>query len=197
MTSRFPSALRTTILAVVTLLALTACGGSDSGAADQGLTKVAAQAGWTTTKLDGITISAPHEWTKGKTTQATPTMKSTVWRAAAVAGTAPGGMEVRVISKPQQNAKKAALALSISASASLNAGKIDPEKIVWPRAKSAYFYATVITAGPTGKESKFSSATVVFDLPDGRQIQVTSLARQGTKQAEPTTVLGTIRLPAN
>lgn len=195
MSSRFLSSIRVPLVIAVAALAFSACSGSDSIPKDQGLQPVSTPSGWTTTALAGVKVSAPAEWTKGETKQATATMKTTTWRAAEVEGIAPGGMEVRVISKPQQNAKKAALALSLSASATLQGGNIDPEQITWPNAELAYFYSTVITAGLPGKESKFASSTSVFDLADGRQIQVTSLVKKGSTQADPTKVLGTIKLP--
>ena len=195
MTSRFFLTLRVPAIIAVSALALSACSGSDSIPKDQELQPVSSPSGWKPATLDGVKVSAPADWTKGATTQASATLKSTVWRAAEVNGVAPGGMEVRVISKPQQNAEKAALALSISASASLQGGKIDPEKITWANAKSAYYYTTTISAGLTGSQTKFTSATTVFDLSDGRQIQVTALAEKGSQQADPTMVLGTVRLP--
>lgn len=195
MTSRFSLSLRVPVVIALSALAFSACAGSDSIPKDQALQPVSSPAGWKTTTIEGIKVSAPAEWTKQATKQATSTMKSTVWRAAEVNGAAPGGMEVRVISKPQQNAKKAALALSISASASLQGGKIDPQEINWTNAKSAYFYSASISAGLPGQESKFVSSTSVFDLSDGRQIQVTALAEKGSQQADPTKVLGTVRLP--
>lgn len=195
MTSRFLLSLRVPALIAVSALAFAACGSSDSISKDQDLQPVSTPSGWKTTTLEGIKVSAPAEWTMQPTKQATTTMKSTVWRAAEVNGAAPGGMEVRVISKPQQNAQKAALALSISASASLQGGKIDPAEVDWANAKSAYFYSTTISAGLPGKESTFKSSTSVFDLPDGRQVQVTALAEKGSQQADPTMVLGTVSLP--
>lgn len=169
--------LRPTLAIAAVALILSACSSGDGIPSDQVIKPTAAPDGWTTTDLGPVKISAPTTWTKGDTKAATPTVKLTTWRADAT-GSSSSGMEVKVISKPQQNAKKAATAISVSAMALLKGGSINPEQISWPHAKDAYYFDYNATSGTPA--ATYATRTVVFDLVDGSQVQVTALAAKGS-----------------
>lgn len=172
--------LRPTVAIAAVALLLSACSSSDGIPSDQVIKPTKAPSGWITTDLGPVKISAPTTWTKGDTTDATSTVKVTTWRAAAV-GASSSGMEVKVISKPQQNAKKAALAISVNAMATLKGGSITPEQISWPQAKDAYYFDYNATSGTP--PATYATRTVVFDLADGSQVQVTALAAKGSSDS--------------
>jgi hypothetical protein len=169
--------LRPTLTIVAAALLLSACSSSDGIPSDQVVKPTNAPAGWTTTDLGPVKVSAPTTWTKGETTDASSTVKVTTWRASAT-GTSSSGMEVKVISKPQQNAKKAATTIAVNAMALLKGGSINPEQISWPNAKDAYYFEYDATSGTP--PASYATRTVVFDLADGSQVQVTALAAKGS-----------------
>jgi len=183
-------------MAVALLVLLGACGsGGDDVPDDQAIKPASTPSGWTRTDLKAVTVAAPPAWEKGDTKAATETMDVTTWRHAASGGTSDSGLEVRVISKPQQEAAKAAKALAVSAMASLEAGQVEPEKITWPGAKTAYLLSYTATSGPGEQKQKFLTRTFVLDLDDGQQVQVTALAINGSADAKlPQRVLSTVTL---
>lgn len=188
--------LRLPVATVVLAVALSACSSGGSAVPDRQQVKPAkAPDGWTTSTLDGVTLATPATWQKGETTQATATLRSTPWRAPMVDGASPAGVEVRVISKPQQNAEKNAMALAISAMAQLQGGRIDPVEISWPNAEKSYYLAYEAIYGATEKKRSYVNRTVVHDLADGRQIQVSSLVEKGLEESIPDRVLSTVQLP--
>lgn len=173
--------LRPTLAITAAALMLSACSSGGGIPSDQVIKPAAAPAGWTTTDLGPVNVSAPATWTKGETSAASSTVEVTTWRADAVGATSSSGMEVKVISKPQQNAKKAATAIAVSAMALLKGGSITPEQITWPEAKDAYYLDYDATSGTPA--ATYATRTVVFDLADGSQVQVTSLAAQGSSES--------------
>jgi hypothetical protein len=90
-------------------------------------------------------------------------------------------MEVKVISTPQQNARRAATAIAVNAMATLRGGKIKPQQITWPHARDAYYFDYNATTGTPA--ATYATRTVVFDLADGSQVQVTALAAKGSSEA--------------
>jgi len=183
-------------MVIALLVLLTACGsGGDDVPDDQAIKPASTPSGWDRTDLKAVTVAAPPEWEKGATKAATETMDVTTWRHAASGGTSDSGMEVRVISKPQQKAAKAAKALAISAMAGLEASKVEPKKITWPGAETAYLLSYMATLGQDDQKQKFLTRTFVLDLADGQQVQVTALAIEGSSDAKlPEHVLSTVKL---
>jgi hypothetical protein len=169
--------LRPTLAIAAVALMLSACSAGGGIPSDQVIKPTKAPAGWTTTDLGPVKVSAPATWTKGDTQDATSTVKVTTWRADTT-GTSSSGMEVKVISKPQQNAKKAATAIAVNAMALLKGGSINPEQINWTNAKDAYYFDYNATSGTPS--ATYATRTVVFDLADGTQVQVTALAAKGS-----------------
>jgi hypothetical protein len=186
------------VCVVIALLVLSACGsGGDDVPDDQAIKPASTPSGWTRTDLKAVSVAAPPAWEKGDTKAATETMDVTTWRHPVSGGTSDSGLEVRVISKPQQEAAKAAKALAISAMAGLESGKVEPEKITWPGAKTAYLLSYTAAVGPGEQKQKFLTRTFVLDLADGQQVQVTSLAVDGSADAKlPERVLSTVKLTA-
>ena len=185
------------VAALALLLLLSACGSGDDVPDDQAIKPAGTPSGWTRTDLDAVTVAAPPAWEKGKTKAATETMDITTWRHPVSGGTSDSGLEVRVISKPQQPAEKAAEALAVSAMAGLESGKVEPKPITWPGAKDAFLLAYKATFGPADKKQTYLSRTFVFDLDGGRQVQVTALAPVDTSDAKlPERVLSTVKLNA-
>jgi hypothetical protein len=189
--------LRLSTVLVAAALAMTACSSGSGVPDDQVIKPAESPAGWTTTKLDTVTLATPAGWTKDETKKATDTLSSTTWRAPLVDGVAPGGVEVREISKPQQKAEKAARALALNAMATLDGGKIEPKAITWPGATDdgAYYLSYEATTGTPDAKSTFVTRTLVLDVEDGSQIQVTSLMKKGTDKTVPEKVLSTVTLP--
>lgn len=171
---------RPTLAIVAVALLVSACSSSDGIPSDQVIKPTKAPSGWTTTDLGPVKVSAPTTWTKGETTNASTTVKITTWRASAT-GTSSSGMEVKVISKPQQKAKKAATAIAVNAMALLKGGSINPEQISWPNAEDAYYFDYDATSGTPS--ATYATRTVVFDLADGSQVQVTALAAKDSSDA--------------
>lgn len=183
-------------LAIAVLL-LTACGSDgDDVPGDQPVKPASSvPTGWKTTDLDAVTVATPPDWTKQETQALTKTVDSTTWRGTVDAeGNSAAGAEVRVISKPQQSARRAARSLAINATAKLQGGAIEPVRITWPGATSAYYLTYEAKVGKPGEEKAYGTRTVVFDLKDGRQVQVTALAGSGPDAKLPAQVIGTVRL---
>lgn len=178
---------RTIPLAVALSLLLASCGGAEDVPEDQVVKPGGTPSEWTSTEFATVTVSTPPEWKKQPEQQQTQTMASTTFRAAEVDGMSPGGMEVRIISKPQQPAKETAKSLGVSAMAQLQAGKVEPVEIVWPKTESAWFleYEATVPIDPAKPEetSTFATATLVLDLADGSQVQVNALAPDDPKLA--------------
>ncbi|MGH3459344.1 hypothetical protein [Aeromicrobium sp.] len=187
--------LTTTLLLVV--LAMSGCASDEDVPEDQALRPASAPSGWTTNDLGPVSVATPAEWEKQPPAKPTQTMTTTTWRAKEVDGTSPGGMEVRVITKPQQGAKKAAQALAVSAMASLAGGDIEPEKIVWPNAELAYYLAYTakvpVETDPAAPKKSYIARTAVFDLADGSQIQVTALVDEAQGAKVPEQALSTVK----
>lgn len=188
--------LTTTLLLVV--VAMSGCAGEEDVPEDQVLRPASAPSGWTTTDLGPVSVATPAEWEKQPPAEPTQTMTTTTWRAKEADGTSPAGLEVRVITKPQQDARKAALALAGSAMASLGGGDVEPEKIVWPNAELAYLLAYTakvpVETDPAAPKKSYIARTSVFDLADGGQIQVTALVDEAQGAKEPEQVLSTVKL---
>jgi hypothetical protein len=187
--------LRIPVTIAVLALLLTSCGSDDGDVpSDQPIKPVSSTpSGWDTTDLDAVTLATPPDWTKQETQKLTKTLESTTWRSEPLPdGTSASGAEVRVISSPQQPAKRAARALAIDATAQLQGGSIEPVKVSWPGAKSAYYLSYTATTGEAEEEKAFTTRTLVLDLEDGRQVQVTSLSGDPATKKLPAQVLGTV-----
>ncbi len=185
------------IAIALAIVLLSACGSGDDVPEDQAIKPGSTPSGWTRTDLKAVTVAAPPAWEKGETKAATETMDVTTWQHPVAGGTSDGGLEVRVISKPQQKAEKAAKALAVSAMAGLEAGKVEPESITWPDATTAFLLSYNATTGPTDAKKTYVTRTFVLDLDDGRQVQVTSLAAEDSADTKlPERVLSTVRLKA-
>lgn len=194
--------LRLTTALLLAALTVVGCSGGDDVPDDQVVKPAAAPGGWTETDLGPVTVAAPAEWEKQESTQPTETLTSTAWRAAEVDGASPGGMEVRVISAPQQSADKAAQALAISAMSTLEGageeGALEPEEVVWPNAKAAYYlaYTSSITTAADAPPSAYLTRTLVLDLADGSQVQVTALAEESAGAEAPDRAVSSVQLVA-
>lgn len=170
--------LRLTAVLLAAALLTVGCSGSDDVPDDQAIKPAAAPSGWTETELGPVTVSTPPEWTQQPTTQPAANLESTTWRAAEVDGVSAGGLDVRVITSPQQDARKAATALGISAQAELGARDAEPEEVVWPNAEAAYLLAytsQVPTSADGSNPQPYRTRSLVLDLADGTQVQVTAL----------------------
>ena len=155
---------------------------------DQELVPSAAPSDWEEVDLGPVQVSAPPEWQRGEDTQPTETITQSVWRAPEVDGVSGGGLDVKIISKPQQSAAKNAESLGISAMAMLQAGKVEPVEIQWPNAEEAYLleYESKLTTRPGTTEDPtpqpldepitLVTRTLVLGLADGSQVQVTALS---------------------
>lgn len=187
--------LRIPMMMTVATIVLIACSSGAVVPDDQVIKPSKAPTGWTTTDLGELTIAAPAEWKKDATLASTKTTDVTTWRSDNVGpGELPSGIEVKVISTPQQPADKAAEAIAVSAMALLESGRIDPVEITWPAAESGFYLAYDAKFGAVGNESNFTVRTSVFDLVNGYQIQVTSIALQGTDSKTPDRILESVKL---
>ena len=188
--------LRPTLAIAAIAVLLAACSSGGGGVPDdQVIVPHKAPSGWTVNDVGPAKVSTPAAWTKGEPQKLSPTVTSTTWRSDAVDGVSPSGMEIKVITKPQQPAKKAAKAIAVSAMAQLKSGRVDPEQITWPNAKDAYYLDYKATSGPEGKQEEYATRTAVFDLEDGTQVQVTALAQSGgTEVSVPKSVLQSVVL---
>lgn len=190
--------LRLTTVLLLTVLAVSGCAGDDDVPEDQEIRPASAPSGWTTTDLGPVSVATPPEWKKQPVAEPSQTMTTTTWRADEVDGASPGGLEVRVITEPQQNAEKAAQALAISAMATLEGGDVEPEKLVWPNAEAAYHLAytssVAVETDPAAAKKSFATRTLVLDLADGGQVQVTSLVDEASGAELPEQVLASVEL---
>lgn len=191
--------MRLTTVLLLAALAMTGCsGGEEDVPDDQPIKPASAPSGWTTTDLGPISIATPPEWEKQPAQEPSQTMTSTTWRAKEVDGTSPGGVEVRVISKPQQDAGKAAKALAINAMATLQGGDVEPEKVVWPQSELAYYIAytsqVAVEKDPAAPRKPYVTRTLVLDLADGSQVQVNSLVDEASGEKLPDQVLSSVKL---
>ncbi|MCR4513536.1 hypothetical protein [Aeromicrobium sp. 50.2.37] len=198
--------LRLAAVLAVTALAASACSGSDSEepatVPDDQVIQPAdgTPSGFTETDLGAVSIAVPSDWDKQPEAQPAENITSTVWRGQLQDGIATGGVDVRVITNPQQPADKASQALAISAMATLGGRNIEPQEIVWPKASSAYFLeyeaqAPIPTASPSPSASpavtpELATRTLVLDLADGTQVQVTALSADS--EDVPAEVLSTV-----
>lgn len=181
---------RVTIAVAGLLMALTACSGGDGGDVpdDQELVPSAAPSDWEEADLGPVSVAAPPDWERGEDTQPTETITQSVWRAPEVDGLSGGGLDVKVISTPQQSTEKNAKSLAISAMAMLQAGDVEPVEIEWPGAEEAYLleYESKLTTRPATAEDPepqpldepltLITRTLVLGLADGSQVQVTALS---------------------
>ena len=180
----------------ILVLAMSACSSGSDIPDDQSVRPSKAPAGWTADTLEDLRFATPAAWEQGETKQLTKTLESTSWRAPEVAGISPAGVEVRIISTPQQKAEKAVKALAVNAMAQLQGGRIEPEAITWPHAETGFYIAYEATFGATvANPKKYVTRTAVFDLADGRQIQVTSVSLKGEQDTTPDRVISTLKLP--
>lgn len=182
--------LRLAAVLAATVLAVGACSGSDPDeprtVPDDQVVQPAdgTPSGFTETDLGAVSIAVPSAWQQQPETKPAPNIVSTVWRGPVVDGTATSGVDVRVVTDPQQGAEKQSEALAASAMATLGGRSVEPQEVVWPKAKRAYYVeyeATVPTAtsspGATSTTTpKLATRTLVLDLADGSQVQVTALS---------------------
>lgn len=173
--------IRLIVATAVVALTLGGCSSSDGVPADQVITPRTPPAGWTSSDLGPVKVSAPRSWTKAAAAAISSTVTTTTWRASP-SGRSSSGMEVTVISRPQQNARKAATAIAINAMAVLDGGHITPERIAWPHAARAYYFDYTATSGSPAVA--YATRTVVLDLSDGSQVQVTALAAKGSSESQ-------------
>jgi len=191
--------LRLTTVLLLAALAMAGCSGGDEDVPDnQPVKPASAPSDWTTTDLGPVSIATPPEWEKQPSTEPSQTMTATTWRAKEVDGISPGGVEVRVISSPQQDAGKAAQALAINAMSTLQAGDVEPEKIVWPRSELAYYIAYTsevpVETDPAAPRKPYVTRTLVLDLADGSQVQVNALVDEDSDEKLPDQVVSTAKL---
>lgn len=175
---------------LATAVVLSACSDSEDPATvpdDQVIQPAGSiPSGSTEADLGAVSVAVPSEWEKQPETKPAENIVSTVWRGPVVDGAATAGVDVRVITDPQQSATKAAKALSISAMAALGARDVEPQEVVWPKATLASYleYSSVVTSAPPSASPSATPAatpelatrTLVLDLADGRQVQVTALS---------------------
>ncbi len=186
---------------LVSMLALTACGGSDEAEVpdDQELRPAAAPDGWEVTDLGPVSVATPPEWTNEGTDELDG-ISGTMWRQTPAgqpdAGYALAGLQVRVIDSPQQDAEKAATAQGIDAMATMGADAPEPEELVWPGARSAYLLEldTELEDGPEGPGSPYTTWIVVYDLENEQQVQVTAIVAEGEDTAVPEQALASVEL---
>lgn len=183
-------------------LALSACSFGEDGDVpdDQSVRPGEAPAGFEPTDLDVVSVATPPEWEQQPATEPAANIVSTVWRGPLSDGTATAGLDVRVITDPQQPAEDAATALGVSAMAALGGSEAEPVEVVWPGATSAWLLAydaqvPVAGADPTAtptpsatpdaaKSPPLTTRTLVLDLADGRQLQITALSDAGPELPE-------------
>ncbi len=199
MTPRLAAVLAAAVLTV------SACSGSDSEEpktvpSDQVIQPAdGTPSGFTETDLGAVRIAVPSSWDQQPEAKPAENIVSTVWRGPVVDGTATSGADVRVITDPQQDAEKQSQALAASAMATLGGRNVEPQEVVWPKAISAYYLeyeATVPTATaspgatPATTTPELTTRTLVLDLADGSQVQVTSLSAED--EDLPAQVLSTV-----
>ena len=191
--------MRLTTVLLLTVLAMTGCsGGEEDVPDDQPVKPASAPSGWTSNDVGPISLATPPEWEKQPSTEPSQTMTATTWRAKEVDGASPGGVEVRVISKPQQDSRKASKSLAINAMATLQAGDVEPEKVVWPQSELAYYIAytskVAVETDPAAPRKPYVTRTLVLDLSDGSQVQVNALVEESSGEKLPDQVLSTVKL---
>ena len=209
--------LRLAATLLVTVLAAAACSGPDADGEvtvpdDQVLQPAeGTPSGFTEADLGAVRIAVPSDWEQQPEATPAENITSTVWRGRVVDGAATGGVDVRVITDPQQQADDAAEALAISAMATLGGRDVEPQTIVWPGAERASYLeydAVVPTAAPTAAPTPgatpspsaspagptLATRTLVLDLADGTQVQVTALSADS--EDVPAEVLSTVVVQA-
>lgn len=188
-----PRLLSGFIGAVAAVMVLTACSGDADVPDDQVLKPSdSTPSGFDESDLGVVTIAVPDDWEKQPETRPAANLVSTTWRGPVVDGIATAGVDVRVITDPQQPADRAAEALAISAMAALDAGRVEPEEVEWPDATTGAYLAytstvptTTPSAGTTPSRSpELATRTLVLDLADGTQVQVTALSADSPKVPE-------------
>lgn len=186
---------RLLVALVVPIVLLTACGGSEAVPDGQEPRPASAPSGWKINSLERLSVATPPEWTKDAPTSPKKGMSVTAWRTPPVDGRSVAGMEVREITTPDHEAETAAEALAVNAMATMEGGKPDIEKIVWPDANEAWTFSNEIKAGPNADEKlTYVSTTFVADLDDGSQVQVLVFTEEGQSDALGAEVLATIEL---
>lgn len=187
---------RLLVALVVPIVLLSACGGSEAVPDDQELQpSSSAPSGWKSTTLERLSVAAPPEWVEDASTTPKKGMSITAWRTPPVDGRSAAGMEVREITKPDHDAETAAEALAVNAMATMEGGKPDTMKIVWPNATEAWTFSNEIKAGATADDKlTYVSTTFVADLDDGSQVQVLVFTEKGQSDDLGAQVLATIEL---
>lgn len=187
--------VRVLAVAAVAALLLTACSSEPSVPDDQVLKPASAPSGWTTDDLGVLSVSTPESWEKQPSTQPAENVESTAWRTGVDdKGRASGGLEVKVITDPQSPADEAAENLAASALATLRSGTVEPVSIVWPDAIDAWYLAYTSKVGLPDDEVAYPTRTMVLDLDEETQVQLTVLIEEGDDEAVIDEVLSTVRL---
>lgn len=186
---------RVLALAAATALLLSACSSEPSVPDDQVVKPASVPSKWSTEDLGVLSVSAPASWDLQPATKPAKNITSTTWRTGVDDdGRASGGLEVKVITDPQAPAEKAAESLAVSALATLRSGTVDPLSIVWPDATDAWYLAYTATVGLPDDEVAYPTRTMVLDLDEKTQVQVTVLTAEGTDEKVIDQVLTTVKL---
>lgn len=196
MTARTATTPSTRLTAV--LLAVSACSGD--GVPDDQVLQPAdgTPDGFAAADLGAVGVAVPEGWDRQPAATPAPNIESTVWRGPLSGGRASEGADVRVITDPQQPADDACTSLAASAMATLGARGVEPDAVVWPDADLAcslsYDTRMVSPGTPTSATvPALVTRTLVLDLADGTQVQVTVLSGDdGGEVAED--VLSTVRV---
>lgn len=187
--------VRVLALAAAATLLLSACSSEPSVPDDQVIKPASAPSGWTTDDLGVLSISTPESWEKQPSTQPADNIESTAWRTGVDdEGRASGGLEIKVITGPQAPADKAAENLAVSALATVRSGTVEPVSIVWPDADDAWYLAYTSKVGLPDDEVAYPTRTMVLDLDDDTQLQVTVLVEEGGDEDVVDEVLSTLKL---
>ncbi|MDT0200727.1 hypothetical protein [Nocardioides sp. AE5] len=159
------------LLLLLPLLGLAACSGSDDETPD----------GWERVEAGPLSIAIPPDWTEAEP----DTEGGYLWRSEEIDGAAMGGLEVLVAETSGQSAEKNAKSVAISAMATMQTGKVEPEQFELDGAVDAWlveFEATM--AGPDGVEAERSLRVLVAEFDDGSQARVTAIGEPGSDVAD-------------